>query len=39
MTRLPSNGIKKNIDNILPSIMTRIPSIGVTKISSIDYLP
>ena len=29
----------KNLDNRLPSITTRLPSIGVTKISTIDYLP
>ena len=27
----------KDIDNILPSIMTRLSSIGVIKITTIDY--
>ena len=30
---------KKNLDNRLPSIMTKLPSIVVTKISKTDYLP
>ena len=29
----------KNLDNRLPSLMTRLPSIGITKISTTDYLP
>ena len=29
----------KNLDKKLPSIITRLPSIGITKISTIDYLP
>ena len=30
---------KKNVDNILPSVMTRLASIGVTEISTTDYYP
>ena len=30
---------KKDIDNRLPSIMTRIPSIVVKKITTTNYLP
>ena len=33
------HSINKNINKRLASIMTRLPSIGVTKITKTDYLP
>ena len=36
---LSTSWSNKDIDNRLPYIMSRLPSIGVTKISTKDYLP